>query len=67
MRYFVHQEIYPGSKVTHFERYGKIRVEAGREKSREAAGAQKPAWFPLPCLAQIAAEDWSSFLPDDLL
>lgn len=67
VRYFVYREIYPGSKVTHFERYEVISGEAGREKTRETGGAKKPAWSLPACLAQVAAEDWSSFLSDDLL
>lgn len=37
IRYFVHREIYPGSKVTHFERYADIREEQG-EKVPERLG-----------------------------
>ena len=49
------------------QRESVISGEAGREKTRETGGAKKPAWSLPACLAQVAAEDWSSFLSDDLL
>jgi len=42
-----------------------IRVEVGRPERLKELRSQRGRSLPL--LAQVAAEDWSSFLPDDLL